>query len=236
MTSDVKVGYEYLPEPIVEFLKKKILRGPRRVKPHVYHVTQLITCLRKAYYSRTHPGSFNPDTKGLWNMHRGNTFDREWCKLFDIYQRNYKVHRLGVTITGTLDFVYDPGDGDGDILYDLKMPTSTFWKKKDGAGRNYRRQVATYLAMAHANGDLLHIHRARVLMVAEDVIITEVKEWSGMLDKWLWPRAFKLDSALEKEDPGDLTGAEEGWECNFCPSDKKFREGCPLVIRGIIIG
>lgn len=234
MSSNVKVGYKYLPTPIIEFLRKMVIRGPRRVTPHVYHVTQLTNCLRKTYYNRTHPDSFNPNTKSLWNLHRGNTFDRQWCHLFKIYQRTYTVSRLGVTISGTLDFVYDPGDGD--ILYDLKMPASTFWKKQSGAGLGYRRQVAAYLALAHANDELLHIHRARVLMVAEDVIITEQKEYPEMLDKWLWPRAFKLDHALKQNDPSILKGPEESWECNFCSADEEFRKGCPQVIGGIIIG
>ncbi len=229
-----KVGFKYLPEPIIRHLQKQIKFRPPR--PHVYHVTELIYCLRKAYYRRTIEKKATFNTKSLWNINRGNTFDKKWGKLFKINQKNYRVHRLGLTISGTLDFVYDANDGDGDVLYDLKMPASTFWKKKSGAGLSYRRQVAAYLALAHANNELLHVTKGRVLMIAEDVVVDEQKEWPHMLDRWLWPRAFKLDRAIETNDPSNLKGPEEGWECGFCSADKKFREGCPRVIGGVVIG
>lgn len=222
-----KVGFKYIPEPIIRHLQEQIKFRPPF--PHIYHVTELIRCLRKAYYRRVFPKKAVFNKKSLWNLYRGNTFDRKWSKLFKINQKNYRVHRLGLTISGTFDFVYDANDGDGDVIYDLKMPGSTFFTKQTGAGLGYRRQVAAYIALAHANNELLHITKGRVLMIAKDVVIEEQKEWPHMLDRWLWPRAFCLDHAIEINDPSLLKGPEEKWECDpeFCHSNKKFREGCP---------
>lgn len=214
--SSIKVGFKHLPEPIIRHLRKQIKSRPPKL--HVYHVTELIYCLRKAYWNRTHPNKkFN--TRSLWNIYRGSTFDRQWSRLFKINQKTYTVTREGVTITGTLDFIFSQ------ILYDLKMPASTALAKLVGAHTSYKRQVAAYLALAHENGELLHIKKARILMVAETVVVDEQKEWIGMLDKWLFPRAFLLDRALEEDDPSILDGPEEKWECNpeYCGANDDYR-------------
>jgi len=213
----VKSGFKHLPGPIVRHLRKSV--GSRTPKPHVYHVTELIYCLRKAYWNRTHLKQRKFNTRSLWNIYRGSTFDKKWCRLFKINQKTYAVTREGVTIRGTLDFIFSQ------YLYDLKMPASTALAKFTGAHTSYKRQVAAYMALAHENGELLHIKKARVLMVAENVVVDEQKEWIGMLDSWLFPRAFLLDKALEDEDPSLLSGPEEKWECNpeYCNADDDYR-------------
>ena len=219
----VKVGFENLPAPIIKHLNN--VMNMRPVYPHVYHVTELTMCLRKAYYRRVYGGG-QRGVKGLWNMYRGSVLDSAWSPLFDFNQRTFVVTKRGVTITGTCDFVYD--DGSGSILYDLKMPASTYYRKREGAGQGYRRQCAAYLALAHASGELVDVHRARVLMVAEEVVVEEVGEWTDMLDSWLLPRAFLLDAALNSKDPSILQGPEEGWECReeFCSASTDFRIKC----------
>lgn len=225
----IKVGFEHLPAPIVQHLQKTIFTRP--VKPHHYHVTEIIYCLMKAWYRRTHPERTRWTTRSLWNICRGNTFDKKWTPLFGVHQKNYRVTKGGITITGTSDFLYN--DGDGDVLYDLKMPASTFFKKREGAGQGYRHQVQAYLALAHDNGELTDTHRARVLMVAEDVVVEEVEEWEDMLDEYLWPRAQALDMALQAGVPTNLPSTKETWECNadsegipYCPADHFFRKIC----------
>jgi len=228
----VKAGFEHLPAPIVALLQDSIKSWT--IRPHVYHVTSLIYCLRKAWYKRSHPDRAPWTTRSLWNVYRGSTFDSKWTSLFETHQKNYKAKRHGVVITGTLDFVYD--DGDGPVLYDLKMPVNTGLKKAFGVGEAYKRQVQAYLALAHHNGELLDVHRARVLMVGADVIVEDVPEWTDMLDAYLWPRAFVLDAALSAGSPVGLLPAEEKWECGvdpeghaYCPADPYFRKICLLA-------
>lgn len=216
----VNVGFENLPSPIVSHLRDAIT--VRHSQPHVFHVTELIRCLRLAWYRRIYPEQVKWSIKSLLNIYRGSVFDDRWTPLFKVHQKNYRVRLRGVTITGTLDFVHEG------ILYDLKMPTVATYKKFYGAGQIYRRQVQAYLSLAHANGELLDVHGARVLMVAEDVVVEEVAEWTDMLDSWLWPRAFLLDSALNSGDPSLLAGPEESWECReeFCSASTDFRIKC----------
>lgn len=218
---NIKTGFELLPKPIADHIRSCI--KSRENIPHVYHISELVYCLRKIYYRRIHSDRENRNLKGSWNIYRGSTFDRLWTPLFEINQHTLSVSRRGIVITGTLDFVYD--DGDGPVLYDLKMPASTFFKVQSGAGLGYRRQVQAYLSLAHANGELLDVHRVRVLMVAKDVVVEEVNEWTDMLSSFLWPRAFVLDDALNRRDPTALRGPESPWECDpeYCPADVDFR-------------
>ena len=232
----VKVGFENLPAPIVLHLQGSITAWP--VQPHVYHVTEIIYCLRRAWYKRTHPERVEWSVRSLWNVYRGSTFDNKWTSLFKIHQKNYRAKRRGVTITGTLDFVYD--DGGGPILYDLKMPVNIELKKIYGASQGYRRQVQAYLALAHHNRELTDVHVARVLMVGgSGVVVEDVSEWTDILDAYLWPRAFILDAALRAGSPVSLPPAEEGWECGvdpegvpYCPADPYFRKICEMAKRG----
>ena len=231
----IKVGFENLPTPITIHLQDAVTTRP--AQPHVYHVTELTGCLRKAWYRRVYPERVEWTLRSLWNIYRGITFDKKWTSLFEIHQKTYRVKRQGVTVTGTCDFVYDAGDGL--VLYDLKMPASTFYRKREGAGQGYRRQVQAYLALAHANGELTDIHRARILMVAEDVVVEEVEEWTDMLDTYLWPRAELLDAAFSVGSPVGLPAAGEGWECggdsegvSYCPADSFFRKVCEIVKMG----
>ncbi len=230
----IKIGFEWLPEPIKKHLRDNITSWP--IRPHIYHVTEIIYCLRKAWYKRTHPERVKWNIRSLWNIYRGSAFDRKWTSLFPLHQKNYRATRRGVTITGTMDFLYD--DGDGPILYDLKMPANTYSKKTYGAGQGYRHQVQAYLALAHHNRELLDVHRARVLMVGADVVVEDVPEWTDMLDAYLWPRAFILDAALSAGSPVSLLPAEKGWECGvdpegvqYCPANPYFRKVCEMVKR-----
>jgi hypothetical protein len=221
----ILVGIENLPTPIVNHMKRK-MHGRPSVK-HVYHVTELLYCLRKAYFLRTHSKE-NIDLEGLWNIYRGTTFDAEWSPLFEENQITYNVEREGMTITGTLDFIWVDEDNLEPVLYDLKMPKNLFYKKKEGAGQHYTEQVQTYLAMAHANDELMDVHRARVLMVSSDsAMIDEVKENDTILET-IWNRATLLDEAIETHNHTIITGPMAGWECNekYCPADINWRVGC----------
>lgn len=214
MSDGPVVGLENIPKPIVDYVRRVV--GGRPNFAGVYHVTELCYCLRKAYFKRKYPDvawrHLCGNLKSLFNIYRGRLFDEEWTKQFKINQRTFVVSRGGVSVVGTLDFVWDG------VLYDLKVPNSTFYKKKAGAGDGYRRQVQAYLAMAHAKGELLDVRRGCVLMFAEDLVLDFVEPDDSVLD-WLFDRAFRLDGALESGDPSGLEGPEMGWECNpdYCP-------------------
>ncbi len=209
----ILIGFGHMPTPIKEHLQRS-LRNRINVK-NVYHVTEILHCLRKAYLARTQPNDTKMNTSSSWHIYRGNTFDSTWSSLFEDNQKTYKVEREGKTIVGTLDFVwFDEGNFEK-VLYDLKMPKNVFYRKKQGAGKFYTEQVQCYLAMAHENGKLLDVHRCRVMFVADDLVIAEVQMNDKILD-YVFDRIFRLSNALDTEDWADLEGPDEDWECKFC--------------------
>lgn len=212
---DVKVGFEFLPKPISDFIKSSV--NSRPTIPHVYHVTELLNCQRKAYFRRVYPKMNTFGMESKYNIFRGKVFDGLFSPLFNVNQKSLIVTQKGVSIVGTLDFVYFDNNGEK-ALFDLKIPKSTYYKVTNGAGRSYKLQVQSYLALAHSCGELLDVHKAFVLMCAEDIVREEVAENPDILG-WLWNRAFLLDEALEKKDVSLLKGPEEEWECNskYCP-------------------
>jgi len=212
---DIRVGFEFLPKPIMNFIKNNV--NSRHTIPHVYHVTTLLNCQRKAYFKRVYPKMNTFGLESKYNIFRGKTFDSLFSPLFKVNQKSLIATQNGVSIVGTLDFVYFDDNGEM-ALFDLKIPKSTFYKVTNGAGRSYRLQVQAYLSLAHSCGELLDIHKAFVLMCAEDVVREEVSESPDILG-WLWDRAFLLDSALKEKNPSLLKGPEEEWECNskYCP-------------------
>jgi len=217
----MRVGLEYLPRPIIEHVRRNI--GARISIPHVYHVTELCYCLKKAYFKRRFPEvnqeHLEANLKSLLNIYRGRLFDDCWTPLFEVNQQTFIVSREGVSVVGTLDFVHEG------VLHDLKVPASVYYKKKVGAGQGYRRQVQAYLALAHANKKFLEITSARVVMVAEDCVIDDVEEDPEILE-WFFMRALALDFALHFSNPTKLEGPEESWECkkDYCPFCDKCKE------------
>jgi len=218
---DICVGFEFLPKQIVDYLQRSL--NARPPIPHVYHVTQLTYCLKKEYYKRKYPELNGFNISSQYNILNGNLLDKAFTPLFAVNQRAFVVHKNNVSITGTLDFVCVDEETGEKALYDLKRPKSTYFKETEGSGQGYRKQVQCYLALAHANGELLDVHKAYVLMCAENIVREEVAPDPEILE-WMLNRAFLLDSALEHNYPSLVSGPEESWEClnGFCP----FRKHC----------
>ena len=212
------IGFDALPQPIIDGLQRRVHERPDL--PQVYHISELVYGLKKAFYRRKFPelDSFSLDS--LLSIFRGQLFDGALTPLFQVNQRSYVVHRGNVTITGTFDFLWQ--DDEGTLtLFDLKMPKSVYYKRLKGATQGNVRQVQSYLAMAHANGELLDVHQCGVLMIAEYPVQQFVTEDDAILP-WLWNRAFALDHALTVGSPKALSCPEEKWECDakYCAYTK----------------
>lgn len=226
VSNNILVGFDYLPTPIKQHMIQKLQDRPPLKR--IYHVTEVLYCLRKAYYRRVLPRvTENIDPEGIWNIYRGSTFDSLWSPIFPINQKTLVVEREGITVTGTLDFVWIDEVTLEKCLYDLKMPKNIFYKKREGAGKFYKEQVQTYLAMAHYNNELLDVKKARILMVADDVVAEEVPENDKILD-YVMDRAILLDKAISTLNPKILKGPEEEWECRepYCEADDSFKTAC----------
>ena len=227
VSNNILVGFDYLPTPIKQHMAQKLQNRPPIKK--VYHVTEVLYCLRKAYYRRVLPKSEGINPEGVWNIYRGSTFDGLWSSLFPINQKTLVVEKEGITVTGTLDFIWIDEETFEKCLYDLKMPKNIFYKKKSGAGKFYKEQVQSYLAMAHYNNELMDVHKARILMIADDVVAEEVKENDVILD-YVMDRALLLDKAITTLNPKILKGPEESWECDdlYCEADASFKLACKI--------
>ena len=81
--------------------------------------------------------------------------------------------------------------------------------------------------MAHENNVYTDIHRCRVMMLADDLVIEEIPEKPGMLDR-MWERTFTYHKALKDKNPNLLRGPEEPWECGelYCPGSVEWRLAC----------
>lgn len=224
------IGIEHLPTPIKTHLSRMVQTRP--FIQSVYHVTEILYCLRKAYWRRM-GGKNNIDLMGLWNIYRGSTFDNAWSPLFEHNQHTLKSERIHpetdelLTLTGTLDFIWVDESNLDRILYDLKMPKNIFYKRQYGAGKAYTGQVQTYLGMAHENNIYTDVHRCRVMMLADDLVIDEIPENPQMLDK-MWDRVFLYHKAIKEKNPNLLRGPEESWECSelYCPGNVEWRLSC----------
>ncbi len=219
----VEEGIKVVPAPILQHIQRCIKGRPSL--PHVYHVTDLLYCLRKEYFKRKTPTLKTLSEESAFNIYRGQTFDHLWSCLFDRNQETFVIQRNGITITGTFDFVYE--ENGEHCLYDLKMPASTYYKKQYGAGVFYHQQVQAYLAMMHENNVFLNVQKAHILMIAETFIRETVLADDKTIIDYLWIRAFELDQALMREQPKSLTGPEAKWECDpkYCSFTKQCKNG-----------
>lgn len=223
--SEIKVGLGYLPRPIVDHMRRSL--RSRAIIPHVYHVTELIYCLRKAYYLRLHPGAEEKNIKSLWNIYRGVTFDHLWSPLFEDNQKTYVLFRENIGISGTFDFIYIDEDDGVPTMFDLKMPASVYYTKIYGVGVAYQKQIQAYLEMAHQKGEYLDVHGGRIMKIAEDLVFQDVEENPIVLDE-LFDRGKILDYSITTKMSHSLLGPEEKWECGeeYCPADEDFRKEC----------
>lgn len=207
----IEEGFNCIPKPILDFVKNS--SGNRPTIPNLFHISGIVYCLGKEYYSRTIAMNKEADIEGQFNMFRGRVFDGLYSPLFELNQNTEVITRDNISLTGTYDFVYDG------YLWDLKIPKSIYYKKKSGAGQGYIRQVKAYLAMNHFNNKLLDINKAYILMIAGDGILrTEVDADNDkeFLD-WLFKRAFALRDDINSSEPDKIREfdcPEEKWECD----------------------
>lgn len=213
----IEVGVHVLPMPIQQHIQRSV-RG-RAVLRFVFHVTELVSgCQRKACFRRLR-GRETFDLESCYNIYRGSKLDREWCGLFDYNQEPLVAEFSGLTITGSYDFIWDG------YLWDLKRPKSIFYKKRDGAGLYYRRQVQAYLSMLHEAGRFRDVVEAKILMSAEDCMVETVPADDEAVWHLMWKRAFALSDGLAAGTAERLEKSEcPEWECK--PKYCEFTEEC----------
>jgi CRISPR/Cas system-associated exonuclease Cas4 (RecB family) len=187
-----------IPKPILD--KMLSLSDRYGFDDKVFHVSELIYCLRKAYFRRRCFDKLKLNPLLRWFYFRGRIFDDALTKLFDLNQVEFKEKVDDFEITGTVDFIYD------NCIYELKTisvyPSSPLLK--------HVMQVCAY---SHLSG----INKAKIIYVSLNDL-PKVFDVDTSASNFCWSlicsRARTLLEALKNNIPPDKSN--EDWECNNC--------------------
>ena len=206
-------------DDLPELIKNRIVEATDGKYSHrdgELHVTELVYCLRKAYYRRMLEKSNEPapemDLQHRWYLYRGILFDEDWTGLFERNQVRV-THRVrgGPTIAGRIDFI------DGDTVWDLKT-ISNGYAVRDGPKPAHVKQVLFYSWVENMpNAGLIYLHLGGVKIFRLDTRYAEA------VVEELEEKARVLYEALKKAEPPEPFN--EPWECKYC----EFRDICPLA-------
>ncbi|MBO8181028.1 MAG: PD-(D/E)XK nuclease family protein [Archaeoglobus sp.] len=202
---------------------------PDRIKEHIIaatnsdytrrdnslHVTELVYCLRKAYYRRMAEKEGEKEEKGIkqrWYLYRGIVFDEAWTGLFARNQVRV-THRVrnGPTIVGRIDFIDDDG-----TLYELKT-ISNDYAIRDGPKPAHVKQALFYAWIEQApRVRLVYVHLGGVHIFELDTRLAE------QVVEEVEQKAIELWRALKEGRPPEPHN--EPWECRYC----EFRDLCAI--------
>lgn len=197
---------EDLPEEIKDHIIQATDQSDYKHRDEELHVTELLYCLRKAYYRRMaeKEGEASPEKQlaQRWYLYRGIIFDEAWTSLF-VRNQVRVTHRVpnGPTIVGKIDFI------ENDTVWDLKT-ISNEYAIKEGPKPAHVKQVLFYAWVQNfSKAGLIYLHLGGVHLFELDTTPAEevVRE--------LEDKARKLYFALKSGDPPERV---DTWECRYC--------------------
>lgn len=200
---------EDLPQPIKDEILRKANGEEYKNKPHTYAVTELLYCLRKAYFKRTNPKPLS--LKQAFNIYRGKIFDQLWTPLFRHNQVRctYRLKNVPITISGKYDFLTEEGK-----VTDLKTAKTLFYINEPSS--EYIKQVRFY---GYCNA----LEKAQILYIDFGdckLFPVEVGDCTQLLQE-LEEKATLLFWALQKGKAPEKTSVET-WMCENC----EYQEEC----------
>lgn len=212
---------EDLPNPIKNHILAKV-NNEYKASPNTFNVTELLYCLRKAYFHRLNPKPLA--LKAAWYIYRGELLDEVWTPLFRRYQVRctYRCKSVPVAIVGKFDFLDENG-----VLTDLKTTKNLYYV--DEPKPEHVKQVRFYAwcnAVPKAQLIYADFGDAKVFPV-------EVGDCSDLLEE-LEGKALCMYLCLKKEKPPEAFGPE--WLCRIC----EYRDDCKsdskivLEVRGAV--
>ncbi len=195
---------EDLPEPIKNHILKTANYDDYIGKPNTYSVTELLYCIRKAYFKRTKPK--HASLEQAYNLYRGKVFDQLWTPLFihNQVRTTYRCKKIPITISGKYDFLTQDG-----ILTDLKTAKSLYFINEPSP--EYVAQVRFY---AYLNS----IEKAQIIYVDFGdckVFPVEVGDCTSLLEE-LDVKATQLYYALQLKQPPEKPTTLHTWLCQKC--------------------
>ena len=195
---------------LLEEILKRLQNYAAERRSDKVHVSELVYCLRKAYFRRVQP-------KPVGLVELGFFIDgaRRHAALQALFPQSVvekEVRKLGVI-------------GHIDILSDLPIEFKTTRAMKNILKEHYVRQLAYYCVLANKESGALLIysindfkepfHAYRITLNEDDF---------SMYERSLKLRRDLLKHALSKKDPSALP-AGESWECRHCP----YFEECGVI-------
>jgi CRISPR/Cas system-associated exonuclease Cas4 (RecB family) len=189
---------DMLPEPIW----KKIVEDTAGYEPEIgtYHVSELIYCLRKAYFRRMYRDQITLNPTLRWYYYRGLLFDKIWTKCFDLNQVPVQKVCGEYTIIGRIDFIYE------NKIYELK---TSFYLPKEPSVKHLA-QVNCYSAMSG-------IKEARLLYISFSgyprIFTVDTSNSQDILNL-VSLHAGILHGCLKDKNPPAPNNEE--WECRNC--------------------
>lgn len=180
--------------------------------------TDVLYCLRKAFWRRTDP--VEKDFKTLYNFFRGNLFDHELTGIFPLNQ--VRIEHIvedpdygDFLITGKADFI------DEGIVWELKTVKSTYYFGSDGANDAHKRQVKFYAScLGQTTAGIIYLDMGDSVqyIYKEDdwtPIVRELEDRARLLRKCLIE-----DTMPEPDGRQPDTGGKS--QCDYC----EFEERC----------
>jgi CRISPR-associated exonuclease Cas4 len=201
---------EDLPKEIKEHILRSANSEDYHSKPNTYSLTELLYCIRKAYYRRTQPKA--TELEAAFNMYRGKVFDNLWSPLFQHNQvrSTYRCKNIPITISGKYDFLTKDN-----ILTDLKTTKSLYFVNEPS--EEYKTQVRFY---AWLNS----IEKAQIVYIDFGdckVFPVEVGDCNEMLEALELKAEILFKSIQNKAVPFKPVTAPE-WMCKKC----EYKEEC----------
>lgn len=189
--------------------------------PNSYHITELVGCIRKTYYRKTLPKK-PVDLETAKNFHRGNTWDKDFCRCFRHNQIRvtYRCQKTPICISGHFDFLNEDNP-EKPVITDLKAPKTLFFIEREGKPSNhYRKQVLFYCYnTAIPDGAILYWDGHKHLSYP----IEATAEACQLLLDELETKCLMLYEALKnRQPPSKDVFILENWECSYC----EFSEEC----------
>ena len=215
-----------LPAPLRDFIET--IDDNEYIRPNNrFSTTELVYCLRRAYFARKHPKPSDVITK--YNLFRGKIFD----KITQIFERSQVkiVDALenGITIAGIIDAIV------GDTVIEIKS-ISNIANVLEKPKREHYHQAAYYAAVLSEQEGVDY----NLMLIYFDMSTFKVHYFSHEKDalgvsfdyikKYVRRRAQTLHQMLKEENPALYRPSpDEQTQCIFCP----YLEECFLVEKQI---
>jgi CRISPR/Cas system-associated exonuclease Cas4 (RecB family) len=182
-------------------LRERFLSGLRAERgSHVgIHVTDLVYCLRQAFYRKTQPKT--PTDVQLGYFLDGACRHRALQSLINVES---EVHVSGLGVTGSIDIMD-------------KIPVEFKSTRGKGVPDHYYRQLGYYCILTNNTRGILVIQRINDKMTPFEFIDVELEPSDvENLRREIMERRSALEIALDSGSPDGLIHIAEPWKCETC--------------------